>query len=70
MLFNVSVVIISSGVDNRGEVDDDTPPKPFSKLLVKFKEDGEFDRTSNPPLVMDVSVKKCLFYSTFQVFLF
>lgn len=56
ILFNVSGGIISSGVDSRGEVDDDTPPKPFSKLLVRFREDGEFARTSKPPLEIDVSV--------------
>lgn len=37
---------ISSGVDNKGEVEEDTPPKPFNTLDI-FN-DGEFGRTSIP----------------------
>lgn len=42
----VSGIIPSSGVDNKGEVEEDTPPKPFNTLDI-FK-DGEFGRTSIP----------------------
>lgn len=38
--------IISSGVDNRGDVDVDTPPKPFMRLFVKFSDADEVERTS------------------------
>lgn len=38
--------IISSGVDSKGEVEFDTPPKPLIKLLVKFNEAVEVERTN------------------------
>lgn len=38
--------IMSSGVDNNGEVDEDTPPNPFNTFDIL--KDGEFGRTSIP----------------------
>lgn len=38
--------IISSGVDNRGDVDVDTPPKPFMRLFVRFSDADEVERTN------------------------
>lgn len=63
--------IMSSGVESRGDVEDDTAPKPFINVLVKFNAaaaaaDGEFARTSIPPFE---SSNKIPFYSknTFDV---
>lgn len=56
--FNESDGIISSGVDSNGEVEDETPPKPFIRLLVRLRDDGELDRTSIPPFGIEVSALK------------
>lgn len=38
--------IISSGVESKGEVDVETPPNPFIKLLVNVKEAVDVERAS------------------------
>lgn len=40
------VGIMSSGVDNNGEVEVETPPKPLIILLAMVREAAEVDRTS------------------------
>lgn len=42
-------VTISSGVDNKGEVEVDTPPKLFIMLLVRFNDAVDVERTSRFP---------------------
>lgn len=38
--------MISSGVDSNGEVEVETPPKPFIRLLVRLREADDVERTS------------------------
>lgn len=46
--------MMSSGVDReRGEVDEETAPNPFRRVLLMFRLAGEFGRTNIPlPLVI------------------
>lgn len=57
IVLRVSGGIISSGVDSKGEVEEDTAPKPFIRLLVRLSVDGELERTSIPPFGKAVSAK-------------
>lgn len=51
----IPVGIISSGVDRSGDVDVETPPKPFIMLFVRFKETVDVERTSMfPPFAVIV----------------
>lgn len=51
--------IISSGVDSKGDVDVETPPKPFIKLLVNVKDAADVERASMLfPFVRGVSEDK------------
>lgn len=50
--------IMSSGVESRGDVDEETAPNPLIKLLVKLRDAGDVERTIIVPLVIGLSIFK------------
>lgn len=49
---------MSSGVESKGEVEVETPPKPLIRLLLILRLAGEFERTIILPLVIALSAEK------------
>ena len=50
--------IMSSGVESKGDVEEDTPPNPLIKVLVMLRDEGDVERTIIVPLVIGLSTSK------------
>lgn len=54
---------MSSGVESKGEVEVETPPKPLIKVLVILRAAGELERTIILPLVIALSAERQIIYN-------